>query len=255
MIICKNCGGKFAEDATKCPYCGTMHFAGAAIAYNKKIEDLTDDLEDLADLPAQEYTQTVAAHGKHTAKILAITTGICLLVTMLSFALFTLQNNSKEEDNAKAQILWAQETYPTLDTLYEAGDFAAILAFENSLYADDDNIYDLFSWSHHAFLDVYRSYTEVLDIEDMLLNGSYVGSFEAGLLLSFALDAYEDNSYYDYSETDLVYLAQYYQKANDILEEHFALTQADLTTIYQVLSAEDDWVSLSETMGYMEDFI
>ncbi len=258
MVHCKNCGGTFDETAVKCPYCGTMHFAGAAAAYNQKIETITDDLKDLGDLPAQAYKDAVVTQGKHISKILLTTVIVVALIAGLVFAVFILPGlltENYDAEIARQQVIWSQTVYPELDALYEAGDFDAILAFETDLYSDNDNIYSLFSWSHYNFLESYRTHTEVVEAQARFATDLAYSEFDLGYILYFALGAYQDTSFEGYTETDLIYLTEYYQSASDFLQENFDFTEDDLAQLYQTFTADDGWVGLNETMAYMEAFI
>ena len=44
MVICKNCGGSFNDEADRCPYCGTMHKKGAYAKFRRKVSDVIDRL-------------------------------------------------------------------------------------------------------------------------------------------------------------------------------------------------------------------
>ncbi len=54
-IVCSNCGANFDEKEAKCPFCGYISYPGAEDKFMKDMEEIRDNLSDLASVPKQEY--------------------------------------------------------------------------------------------------------------------------------------------------------------------------------------------------------
>lgn len=253
-MICKSCGGVFSDDEVKCPYCGTMHLAGATAAYRQKIEDINEDLAELGDLPAESYKETVTSQGRKVFKIILITVAILfgiLLLAYLPILIFEKNASYNDADYLKAQMLWEQEHFSELDALYTAGDYQGLLALEDALYAED-NSFSIYNWEHSDFLSAYRIYNEFLISKAVYDTGEEISNIEYSSILNFAVAKYETNLYQTYTEEELVLLASYRAEATSFLEESLGLTEDDLSAFYQDCMEKYDWVSYSRCAEYID---
>ncbi len=253
-MICQNCGGTYANDATKCPYCGTMHLAGATVAYNQKFEDITDDLAALGDSHVAEYKETIHRQTKHAFRFFVIGALIALVFASAFWTLLHIETLiDNDADTMIDQLAWQSAQYPALDALYEAGDFDAILAFEDALYEDNANDYTLNDWSHYRFLDIYVSYS---DFAESLQSDTPVdreNSIDYAQMLHFYLTYDEPASYLDLTETDLALVAGYVAEVAAFYQQAFGLSEADLLALEPTVTSESGWIRLTLCLEYIED--
>ncbi|MFI3170284.1 MAG: hypothetical protein R3Y06_10105 [Faecalibacterium sp.] len=252
-MICKSCGGTFADSATKCPYCGTMHLAGATEAYNQKFEDMNDDLAALGDTHTAVYKETAQRQTKHVGKVLIITLAVVLGFAGISFALTKLIDSFDDNtDDIKAQMQWQTEYFPVLDALYEAGEFDELLAFELAVYTDTD--FSLYAWTHYEFLTCYSTYTECLSYIADYENGEVLSEFPYTQMLYFYLEEQTSRSYRSYTETDCAYVDEYLIVIADFLEESLSLQEDDLLALRTEL-LDDNFISYSLCSDYITEIL
>lgn len=252
-MICRSCGGTFADSATKCPYCGTMHLVGATEAYNQKFEDMNDDLAALGDTHTAVYKQTAHRQTTRVGKVVIITLAVALGFAGLSFALTTLIDSAYDNTDAvKAQMLWQTEYFPILDTLYEAGEFDELLACEEAVYSDTD--FSLYTWTHYEFLSCYRTYTECLSYIDDYENGAVLSAYPYTQMLYFYLDEQTNRSYRCYTEADCALIDEYLVVVADFLEESLSLQEDDLVALSTEL-IDDNFVSYSLCSDYITEIL
>ena len=67
-MICKNCGAQFQDSLPKCPYCETLHYAGARKEYMEKLEDMKDDLSELHEVVPELYNEQLRTQTKNIKK-------------------------------------------------------------------------------------------------------------------------------------------------------------------------------------------
>ncbi len=253
-MICKNCGGTFAEDATKCPYCGSMHLAGATAAYHQKFEDMTDDLAALGDNHVDIYKKMMRHQGRRTLIYIAIAVAIICGFLGLWFASAKAESalNEANAAEAKARLAWQAETYTMLDGLYSTGEFDAIIAFEDALFADNPNNYSLYYWSHCDFLDAYRDYTEFIAAQQMYETTGEADTVAFASTLRFYLAYYEAPYYVSFTESDLVLVQGYVAEMGDFLQEVLGLTEDELLALHDSMAEDDGWVSFANCYDYIE---
>lgn len=250
-MICDNCGGTFAEDAPKCPYCGAMYFAGASAAYDKKIEDLTDDLADLADDAAVVYKQTMRRHIKYIVIMLGIAVLVVVITVLLAYR-SNISSNRNAEDY-RAQLAWAQTAYPMLDAWYEAGDFDAILAYQEELQNDKTNNYNLYDWEHYDFWSAYYTYTDCLEIITRYENNETIWEGELISAMLFAMETYEPTTYQIYTDEELELLTEYRAEVFLFLQEILNVTTQDFEDFYSQAADVDGGVYYSECQKFVTE--
>lgn len=229
-MICDNCGGTFAEDAVKCPYCGALHFAGASAAYDQKIEDITDDMADLADDAAVAYKQTMRGHLKRV--LIAVCLAVVVAIGVVVFAFSSRTTNSNSVDEYKAQLAWAQTTYPMLDAWYEADDFEAIIAYEEELANDKTTNYNIYDWEHYDFCYDYYTYTDCLQTIARYENDETVWEGDLISAMQFVMNGYEPITYQVYTDEELEILTEYRAEVSLFLQDILNVTAQDLEDFY-----------------------
>lgn len=52
-IICSGCGAEYDATLPKCPYCDIINYSGAEAEYLNKLDDVREDMEELAYVPQE----------------------------------------------------------------------------------------------------------------------------------------------------------------------------------------------------------
>lgn len=159
-IECKSCGTTFNIWLDKCPNCGTANEYGSEYEYLEKLDDIHENLEDISNIPIE----TVKDEAKKSSKTIFKVFFTILIIAGLIFAIFLYATKKIEDrnfENYKELITWQKTNFPKLDEWYEAGDFDAILKFENDMYLAEDYNYstrNLWDWDHYEFMLAYKAY-------------------------------------------------------------------------------------------------
>lgn len=157
LIICNSCGAQFGNEEPKCPYCGTMNYEGAEKEYFKKLADIREDVEELNAVPMQEAKKELKKQGRLIKKVLIAVVVLGLILAAVIF----LQEKSYDRDE-KADFIWQETNYPTMNAMYEAGEYEELVAFYRQAEEEDKPVY---MWEHAEFVRAYdhvQSYYEDL---------------------------------------------------------------------------------------------
>ena len=158
MVVCKNCGGEYDDSLSKCPYCGSMHKAGAYRKFRQKISNIIDQMLGLK----KEVEES-------TGKIILVSLfrGIllCLLVSGIAFglAMFTntnYYNDKTYDEKLLKRIEWQNENVAKLDAAYEANDLDTI----EELY--NENSEAVHKWKHYSSYYLRKQYNRILSKMD-----------------------------------------------------------------------------------------
>ncbi|MFI3214268.1 MAG: hypothetical protein R3Y24_13145 [Eubacteriales bacterium] len=235
-MVCKNCGAKFNRKEPKCPFCGYFNYVGAAEQYKGKLDDLQDDLEDLNALPAQEVRKEI----KRASGIIFFTIFLIgsLVIGLVSLnAIFEYDEISgKEAKEMKAIMIWEYETYSQMDLLYEAGDYDAILEFEDSLISYDWN-YNLYDWKHYEFMDLYDTYAEFLQSKERMVE--YGSDYNVGSVI-YQMITIQCANPEEYSHIEWEIIETYIEETREYAFEVLLFTENELEELCQ--EANDDGV-------------
>lgn len=174
LISCKSCGAKFEQDLPKCPYCGTLNYKGAEKEYLNKLESIKEDLEDLQEVPEHEIKKEIKKQGGFVGKVLLI---VSILMVGL-FLFFYWQRRDWTRDR-KADYLWMQENYPSMDELYEKKQYEQLMSFFLDAIEEEKPIWD---WEHADFCNIYLDIMEGYEILDMELAGQQLSKGDYGFL-------------------------------------------------------------------------
>ncbi len=255
-MICNVCKATFPDDATKCPYCGTINISGATLAYNQKFEDITDDLAQVPKAQEEIYKKTFFARNAYWLKYLGIATLICIISII---ALYLNWQNSlviTESDNyLKPKIIWELEAYPLLDEYYAAGDIDAIVAFDDALSYNGEYPRTPDNWAHCDFIEVYREYCKYKPFlvgyaqGEAVTRGNY--SYMVCFYLTQRIEAC-NNTQITYTESDTLLIDGYLAEFALFFEESIGLTEQELLSIYDAVLAENNYFSASGCYDYLE---
>lgn len=158
MAICKNCGGEFDGRRSNCPYCGTMHKAGAYANFRKKISDIIDQLLGIKK-EVELSTSQIIIKSIIRGVLLASFFVACAFVVSL-FTNVNYYNDRPYDERRLEDIIWQNENIHKLDEAYEKNDLDTI---EKLFYENTSVVY---KWQHYpsfALKSAYKSINESFD--------------------------------------------------------------------------------------------
>ncbi len=256
-MICSNCNATFPDDASFCPYCGTLHYDGAKEAYNQKLDNMKDDLNTLADEPLKSYRRQLSAQTKRILRITGIVLAIVFAISAVPMIINAiLYPDIDDSDAIRANLIWQQETFPTLDALYAEGDFEAIITFEDEMWQTDDG-HSLYDWEHYDFLCAYRWYSDVLSTREAIAQGEALNFYYLGNMLYFSIEYndYESTvpSYLSFSQSELDLVTTYCTEIRAIVYELTTISEADLAQL-AVDAYDGFFIDIAVCYDYAEDY-
>ncbi|MFI3170289.1 MAG: hypothetical protein R3Y06_10130 [Faecalibacterium sp.] len=263
-MICSVCGGTFADDAIKCPYCGTMHLPGATTAYNQKFEDMTDHLAQMGETQEDEYNQylkkTIYKESKHWGIYIAAAALIWLLFLYSIYQTWKVDLRQEEafNDTYKQELIWQVETQLFLDELYDAGDFDAILSYVDTLSGLEKTTLTTSNWSHSDFLDFYSDYHDHMQIAAGLGDLPTITNSHYSSMLDFYFDHRFESanySYLHYTVQDRVHIDECLVSLAAVLEENIGLGQEELDALYPVLRGDAEEISSLTCADYINELL
>lgn len=233
-IICSSCGGHFPENIPKCPYCGSLNYAGAEAEYLKKLDDVKEDVEELKEVPVRETKKAFAGQMKRLWKILLI-----IGVVVLLLIAWNVWDHFSDKRDQKADYLWKQENYPVMDEMYEQGGYDKLLQFYRQASLLGHPVY---GWEHAEFCEVYQ------DIQ-------YVKSQWSKIETNPKTDQtdYAELLYYELGIIGMIGQNNVLPEDQEILSEDIEAVTQDYDTRWQM--SEEDKQSfqnkLEENLGYV----
>ncbi len=251
MITCPHCGGTFADEAVKCPYCGNMHLAGANAAYHQKAQDLADDLADLADDAAETYQETLHHHGKQVAKVVAIVAAVLILLLAIAALWRSRTPTTTNTEALKTQLLLQQEVHAALDEIYAQGDYDALLDYQMAVYDEYDD-FTLMYWDHYEFLTTYFDYTIFLAEQAEVAAGGQTTTTDLAWFLCIVVRDYDSDVYETTPEEDVVLIQGYQQEMLAFLQEMLGVSEAEIDAFYQAELAAEGWCSYTSCEEFIE---
>lgn len=148
-IICPSCNAEYEDTLPKCPYCDLINYKGAEKAYLDKLEDVREDMGELAYVPENTAKEEFKKQGHLVRKIVII---IIIVLVLLFGVGYLLDNISFGGVSEKEQFLWQAENYPKFDALYEAGEYEELARIMDEELLGE---YSIWSYEHRAFAFVY----------------------------------------------------------------------------------------------------
>jgi len=155
MMKCKNCGGVFSDELTKCPYCGTMNRKGAYKDFRKKFAAVIDSLLGLKAEAYHSISRMIFVSLLRSFLMIAI----CILLAFFVSRFINTNHYSdpKYDREAYEQIVWMEENIDKLNAAYETEDFTTIGALEK------DNYRCVSSWEHYPSYMLKKEYYRIMD--------------------------------------------------------------------------------------------
>ena len=148
-------------------------------------------------------------------------------------------------------MLWEQETFPKLDTWYEAGEYDKIQEFfanngENPLYG----------WKHYDFIVLYGQYESVMYYREFLQNGGELSKADKGFLLYDSLYLIHEgacqDSYKEFTEEEKLLIEEYGKAARQLLSEDIGLDEPQIEMLYEAVS-EKGYVDYDTCREYIKE--
>lgn len=248
MVVCKNCGGKFKNEFSYCPYCGHINEPSARKNFLNKMRGVTRDLEQLPRESKNIYKSQIKKEVKKTAKLLKIFGAVILGIVLfsLSFSLLFQEDPS----DVKEEIFWEKEYFPVLDELYEKKDYQGILDFMEEHYEDPGECY--FRWKHYEFLSLYEEYRYIISVRDNFEERSkkkddHIGGWiYSAASLYFYEKNYWEESYLTEYEADL---KEWKEEAEEFLYTCLEFTKEELIR-FEEEAFEDGYLSYDYCRKY-----
>lgn len=257
MIICSNCGAKFQESASECPYCGHIYMPGAEKEYIENLHEIREDMSEIEDLSEEIYRNEVRKNVKKTSVIIIVIVVFFLLLILGLAGISRLLSYDESEEEIKARMLWERENYPILDAWYEEGEYQTIVDFMEKTYEETD--YSFYDWDHWQFIMQFENYQSCMDIGDRIAEGEELSEYDAGELLYCGMsiiDYDKESAYYLkewYQESDLVILEQWKADVEKIFLNGLGYSAEELTELREKLY-EDGYLSYDACSKYGKEF-
>ena len=154
-MICKNCGGEFSDELTKCPYCGTMNRKGAYKDFRKKISRIIDRL---LGLKAEAYDSVTKMIGISLLRSVIVVAVICALAFFASLMVnVNYYNDAEYDEEAYQKIIWENENLVSLNEAYENKDFVTVEKLLNQRYSVG------YSWEHYSAYSLEKAYDDIVN--------------------------------------------------------------------------------------------
>ncbi len=154
-MICKNCGGEFSDDLTKCPYCGTMNRKGAYKDFRKKISNI---ISRLLGLKAEAYDSVSKMIGISLFRSVIIVIVVCALALGASMLVnVNYYNDAKYDAESYQKILWENENLNKLNEAYERKDYTTVEKLLNERYSVS------YSWEHYPAYSLQKAYLNIIE--------------------------------------------------------------------------------------------
>ncbi len=226
-LECVSCGATFADTEPKCPFCGSFNFKGAEKEYMEKLEDVRDDLEDLANIPARETVEELKQQGKFLKKIflgifIAIVIGLLIWAGML---LYDRMVYGEQDD--KADYIWTQENLPTWNALYAERKYQELkILYEEAVSMGQP----AYLWEHSYLMEDLIRADEMEEAMEKAAAGTLSEQGYAGLFFDHCKFLARKYDTY-YPEEDLVLIEPYIEQTKEDLKTFWGLDEAAIEAL------------------------
>jgi len=205
--ICEFCGAEFDEMLSKCPYCDSTNLKGAEAEYMDKLEDVRSDMEELAQMPAEETKKEFKKQTKFILLIIGIMLAVFLGLIGFEFLLSSGLDKSKQEK--QEEYLWKQENMSAFDEAYEQGNDEKLMEMYYEAASEGKPVYE---WGHANYSSALAHYKDMEYVWAKIERGEPPMSVSeyAGLLVGYSFIEY----YYDkLTDEEKEKFTPYYEKA------------------------------------------
>ena len=236
MIICKNCGGEFDGRLSKCPYCGTMHKAGAYRAFRQKIADMIDSFLGLKEEVEHSVSRNILFSLLKALLSVAVILGLAFAVSLMKNTNY--YNDRKYDEERLEDILWAEENPEKLDRAYAQKDLQAV---EKLIY---ENTSVTYSWEHYDAFQLLKAYNSISSME-------YFSEYDLRDCLYFLFYPEYYGNPEKMNETDL---AEYEKNREEILNVLVTMgySESELHSIYDRCADSYGYLNTSDLKKYVK---
>ncbi len=250
LIVCDSCGAQFGNDEAKCPYCGTMNYAGAEKEYLGKLEEIREGVEDLETVPVREAKAELKKQGSFVKKVVI---GFCLLAAVLGIVMF-LYEKFYERDK-KEDFLWEQTNFPIMDEMYASGKYEELVEFYQQAEQEDRTVY---MWEHAEFARAYgyvQNYYEDLAFMETLAESEKqaIEVWEYSLYLWSQWKVLSYRYSVDLTEDEKAYFEKDFLAVEQSLRNNWDYDEETYQKFYNMISGPNAFgVTFDECDAYIE---
>lgn len=264
-MICPNCGGDFADWASKCPYCGNMNYQGAEKQYLDQLETLRQDMEELPEVSKEHYRRGIGGVVKRMFWPLLVLILAAVAIAALGM-LWEQYQEKKYEDRYLRTYAWEKENFPQLNQWYEAGEYDKIVEFSDRLL-EEDSEFQLNNWEHTVFVtDYYKPYGDCLLLRRTLEEGEIpswemvMDALPAGIFLGFYTteerleEKKEEMEKWGYGLTgdEVLKVKEYCLAARAVLYENMGFTEEEARALSLECTDEDGYMRYVPCYDYVD---
>ena len=250
MVYCSACGAEFMDNRDRCPACGMIYEPAAERIYMDKLQGIRDDVDNLGLIPGQETVKEIKKTGKKVTIILIS----ILLVAGVLFGIFYLVSNYQNiryEAQLQRNNVWAGETFPRWDEMYDNGEYEALV--EEYIEAGKEK-YQVWNYQHSDFLSILSDIQSADFYYESYKNGAHNDSV-CTLLLDyyFHITCREDRRH-KLTEKELEYVAEDRAIAVERLQEIFHMTPDEEWELLAVNPDDsNDYLSWDKLKAYVKE--
>ena len=236
-IVCKNCGGKYDDTLSKCPYCGTMNKKGAYRDFRFKISDI---IENVLGLKEEAYDSV------HKLIFSALIRGT-LLVTIIGGLGFLLGYNSnvnyyndrEYDEKTYENIIWEEENLEKLEEAYRNNDLETI----DKLYYENSRV--ISNWEHFASFSLKKAYQNIKE-------DTYFTSYSLSRMLYFI---YYPDYYGNTNKMSAEEIEEYETEKSDVINmlKEKGYSEEELKNIYDSCKDGYGYISSGDVEKLMKE--
>lgn len=236
---CKNCGAEIRPQMHYCPYCGSTNELAEKQEYDRRVNQVGENLKALNETGEQVYRAGKDHYTKRMLVIAAIVIGF-LSVIILNFTLYEKWEERKWDRQAYAHNQWKQTEYPILDELFASGDYQAVY---ERMFGDENGWESAFDWAHYGFImDFYVPYEKMQNFREEWKKGIDPGKlkyefedayYAAVFLLGTDLEQYQKYNNVKMTEMEETKISEYRQEASVFALEELGFTMEELEALYR----------------------
>lgn len=237
-IICPNCGAAIKVNEPKCPFCGYINFEGAEEKFMRDLEKTEDQLNRIPQEQKKHYKKSM----QKNSKIIFITFFIVIVIGFVLWGLYCAREafwNYSYDYDVKAEMLWQREKYPLLDEMYEAGDYAGILKFEEEMYKENEQNgthHSIYEWEHSDFINAYSRYENLKYYVDVLTKEGELSKYQAEGIVYYCMWFHfrdYDHEFSNLTEEDKEQIEVYRDYADEIFYIRLKFTDEEAEELYE----------------------
>lgn len=249
---CKHCGARIKFNELRCPYCSHMNEQAENRRYMGKLHELHKDMEKLS-------CQSQKTLKHEIRQMLLITLAGIGIAVAFGFVWDYVTSGSsameikKMDKYAEKKLIWMDEYFPVLDSLYEEENDNGLMKLYVARYELPEEYF--YEWEHAELLEAMEQYAKVKELEKRSAEGKSVDSFdvtyaiEGGLRLLYEYD--EKASERKLAKRDEEKIKRMSEETKMIFNNCLGISPEETEPLY-LSFCEDDYFSYSRCREYAE---